>query len=484
VTAVAESGNGWETVRLSDLTADAIGGLWGNPPSSTKSDEVDVLVIRAADFRGWDTRRAKDAASRRVPERSLARRQLGEGDLVLEVSGGSPSQPVGRVLLIDHETLGTGAIPMICSNFCRRLRLSEKAEPEFVKLQLDWLYSMGHAERFQTSTTNIRNLQVDDFLNGTLLSLPSRPEQERIVECLRAVRARRFNAQQHVALARKATQRFRRAVLAAACSGLLTAEWREQNGYLSAPHLDTEARKRSKQFRHIDSYDLDELPDGWTWAQVDDLLPKGGIFDGPFGSNLKTSDYTDAGARVVRLENIGHLRFIGEKHTYVSLEKYRQLVKHAVGPGDIMFSSFVDDEMRVCVLPPDVGTPTIAKADCFTLRPIDKVDRDYLALQLASPATFKALSNDVHGATRPRVNTTQLRSVPVPLCSVEEQREVVSRYQSAVGIIDALEQRLEAAGGRLRLSSQAVLAKAFRGELMPIGARHDLNVGQAAEGTP
>jgi type I restriction enzyme S subunit len=228
-----------------------------------------------------------------------------------------------------------------------------------------------------------------------------------------------------------------------------------------------DARKRPSRFTSIDNYELDELPDGWTWVQVDDLLPAGGIFDGPFGSNLKTSDYTHSGARVVRLENIGHLRFIGDKRTYVSLEKYRQLVKHEVGPRDIMFSSFVDDEMRVCVLPPDIETPALAKADCFTLRPVEDVDRDYLALQLASPATFKALSKDVHGATRPRVNTTQVRSVPVPLCSLEEQREIVSRYRSAVSIIDALKLRIEAASGRLRQSSQAVLAKAFRGELTP-----------------
>jgi hypothetical protein len=469
VTAVVESRIGWETVRLSDLTTDAIGGLWGSPPASSKPDEVDVLVVRASDFRGWDAHRAKDAASRRAPKRLLVRRQLSEGDLVLEVSGGSPLQPVGRVLLVDSETLSASAVPMICSNFCRRLQLSEKVHPEFVKFQLDWLYSIGHAERFQTSTTNIRNLQVDDFLNSTFLSMPSRAEQERIVACIRAVRTKRFSTESHLALARRATRRFRRAVLAAACSGRLTSDWREENGHQPAPHLDTEARKRPRQFSPIDNYDLDELPDGWIWAQVDDLLPKGGIFDGPFGSNLKTSDYTDAGARVVRLENIGHLRFIGEKRTYVSLEKYRQLLKHEVGPGDIMFSSFVDDEMRVCVLPSDVGTPTIAKADCFTLRPFDKVDRDYLALQLASPATFRALSNDVHGATRPRVNTTQVRSVPVPLCSINEQREVVRRYRSAVGIIDSLERRLVTAESRLRLSSQAVLAKAFRGELIPQG---------------
>jgi len=227
-----------------------------------------------------------------------------------------------------------------------------------------------------------------------------------------------------------------------------------------------EGRKRPKHLRPIESYDLHDLPDGWIWVQVDDLLPKGGIFDGPFGSNLKTSDYTDSGVRVIRLENIGHLRFIREKRTYISPEKYLQLTKHEVRPGDILFSSFIGDEMRVCVLPTDMETPAIAKADCFTLRPFEEVDPFYLAMQLASPATFRILSGDVHGATRPRVNTTQVRGAPVPLCSIEEQREIVRRYQSAMTTIHTVNRRMKMAADQVHLPLQAILTESFRGELL------------------
>jgi type I restriction enzyme S subunit len=60
------------------------------------------------------------------------------------------------------------------------------------------------------------------------------------------------------------------------------------------------------------------------------------LFDGPFGSNLKTSDYTDAGVRVVRLENLANPRFVEEKRTFVSAEKYESLRKHTVVEGDIL----------------------------------------------------------------------------------------------------------------------------------------------------
>lgn len=68
------------------------------------------------------------------------------------------------------------------------------------------------------------------------------------------------------------------------------------------------------------------------------------VFDGPFGSNLKSSDYTASGTRVVRLENIGHRRFIAEKESFISNEKAEGLARHRLLPGDVLFSSFVEDQ--------------------------------------------------------------------------------------------------------------------------------------------
>jgi len=138
--------------------------------------------------------------------------------------------------------------------------------------------------------------------------------------------------------------RFRQSIISAACSGRLTADWRKD--------------------RSLD----DELPSGWKLRQLQELFPPGGIFDGPFGSNLKTSDYKTSGVRVIRLENVGRLRFKNERETYISQKKYLTLQRHTVSEGDIIFASFIDEEVRVCVLP-RLETAAIAKADCFCLRP-------------------------------------------------------------------------------------------------------------------
>lgn len=290
-------------------------------------------------------------------------------------------------------------------------------------------------------------------LRAQAVALPPLAEQRRIVEKVEALLARVNAARERLAKVPAILKRFRQSVLAAACSGRLTEDWRrEQQGKKGAD--DTR----------------DELPEGWRHVRLGDLLQPNGLFDGPFGSNLKTSDYTTSGVRVVRLENLANLRFVGEKMTFVSEEKYARLKKHTVFEDDILFGSFIDDAVRVCRLP-KLGTPAIAKADCFCLRPRrDAVDRHYLVLQLGTSRTRDALIEQIHGATRPRITTKQLRDLDIPLCSFPEQDQIVRRVAALFALADAIERRVAAATARADKVTQAVLAKAFRGELVPTEA--------------
>jgi type I restriction enzyme S subunit len=174
--------------------------------------------------------------------------------------------------------------------------------------------------------------------------------------------------------------------------------------------------------------------------------------------------------RVIRLENIGQLRFIEEKHCYISEAKYASLTRHTVSEHDIIFASFISDEVRACVLP-RLATKAIAKADCFCLRPKDdRVDRRYLALQLVSHETHDAFIGDVHGATRPRINLTQLKQLKVRICPVEEQREIVRRVDVMFALVGRIEAQVRASTSRVNHLPQTILARAFRGELVPTEA--------------
>jgi len=191
------------------------------------------------------------------------------------------------------------------------------------------------------------------------------------------------------------------------------------------------------------------------------------IFDGPFGSHLKSADYTDAGPRVIRLENIGHLKFNEDKRTFISEDKYTSLARHTLKADDVLFSSFVDEEVRVCLLPLLEGV-AINKADCFCVRvDTSKCDPRFLAYRLACHSTYETFSAQVHGATRPRVNLGQLRAFRFTLPSISMQAEIVRRIDVAFAEIDRLVAEAAAARRLLDRLDQAILAKAFRGELVP-----------------
>jgi type I restriction enzyme, S subunit len=99
------------------------------------------------------------------------------------------------------------------------------------------------------------------------------------------------------------------------------------------------------------------------------FLPLGEIVsyasDGPFGSKLKTEHYAPAGARVVRLQNIGDGEFDDGDRAYISLSYYAELRRYALLPNDILVAGLGDENHpvgRACLLPPELR-PAINKAD-------------------------------------------------------------------------------------------------------------------------
>lgn len=219
-----------------------------------------------------------------------------------------------------------------------------------------------------------------------------------------------------------------------------------------------------------------KLPRGWQSVSVADVAKA--MFDGPFGSALKTADYTDHGVRVARLENIGHLRFRDELESFVSQAKADSLRRHLLSCDDVLFSSFVDQETRVCLVPQALDGRMINKADCFCVRADREIcDARFLAYKLAAPSSYEQFSGSVRGITRPRIGLRDLAAFKLDLPPLAEQRRIVAK-------LDALFARLGRARAELNrvscLSNEgtraralldrleaAILTKAFTGELVP-----------------
>ncbi len=188
------------------------------------------------------------------------------------------------------------------------------------------------------------------------------------------------------------------------------------------------------------------------------------VFDGPFGTHLKTADYVGKGIRVVRLENIKNARFDDSKQSFVSKEKYETIKAHTVVPTDLIMSTFIADSIKVCQLPSYVPF-AVNKSDCVGIRLKSGVSQTFVLFYLSSREAYQKLFHQVHGATRPRVNTKQIKAIEIPFIPYKRQLSIVSEIESRLSVCDSIEKTVDAALQQAESMRQSILKKAFEGKL-------------------
>lgn len=162
--------------------------------------------------------------------------------------------------------------------------------------------------------------------------------------------------------------------------------------------------------------------------------------DGPFGSSLKGEHYTDEGARVIRLGNIGAAAWRGDDAAFIPHEYWSILSRHHALAGDLIVAGLGDEGHpvgRACVLP-DIG-PALVKADCYRMR-IDRrvADSRYLAWFLCSLPGLAAAERIAEGSTRPRLTLGRALGLRVPLLPKDSQRAIADFLDAETARIDAL----------------------------------------------
>jgi len=164
---------GWENKSIGDLLESSIGGDWGKEQIDGKHTEL-VAIIRGTDFSSLKNGNISSIPNRYVDKKKLDKRLLHEGDILLEVSGGSPTQPTGRSLYIASSIFDRFNTALIPASFCRRLRPLSLEIASLLNIHLDILYKEGGTWKYQNQSTGISNFQTTYFLESEMVVLPSR----------------------------------------------------------------------------------------------------------------------------------------------------------------------------------------------------------------------------------------------------------------------------------------------------------------------
>lgn len=316
-----------------------------------------------------------------------------------------------------------------------------------------------------------------DLVKKAILPLPPFSEQQRIVEKLDEVLAQVDTIKARLDGIPAILKRFRQSVLAAAVSGKLTEEWRGKNvSGCAESELNANFSRKSGKLKlrgkqaNLNELSLLTLPSSWTWTQNYKLAKdaSNAICAGPFGTIFKAKDFRDEGVPIIFLRHVKEDGFNQHKPNYMDRAVWEELhQEYSVHGGELLVTKLGDPPGECCIYPENTGTsmvtPDVLKMDVDE----QSAEKKYLRSYFNSPISTEIIEKLAFGATRLRIDIAMFKAFPVPLPPMEEQKEIVRLVDQYFAFADTIEAQVKKAQARVDKLTQSILAKAFRGELVP-----------------
>jgi len=213
-----------------------------------------------------------------------------------------------------------------------------------------------------------------------------------------------------------------------------------------------------------------EFWDAGEWEEkklidVTDKKIKWSFIGGPFGSNLKSSDYTTQGIRVIQLQNIGDAEFLDNYKIFTSEQKANELLSCNIYPDEIILSKMGDPVGRACLIP-HKHKRYLMCSDGIRLVIDEQLFSKYFIYSLINSDSFrKLLEKTATGSTRKRIGLDDLRNLPMVLPTLPEQQKIADCLTSLDDRITAETQKLDT----LKAHKKGLMQQLFpaEGETLP-----------------
>ncbi|EGQ8450766.1 TPA: restriction endonuclease subunit S [Vibrio diabolicus] len=369
--------------------------------------------------------------------------QVHEGDFLISCSG-----TMGRITCVPK-----GAPIGVINQALLRIRLQDNY------IDSNYFLRLFKSPLIQQQVLNksvggaIQNLAAVKELKEIRLPIAPLPEQKRIVEKLDEVLAQVDTIKARLDGIPDLLKRFRQSVLASAVSGKLTEEWRGVNKTTDPLITWVIPREIERDFK---------LPKEWRAVKLGDVSERVSV-----GHVGKTSEfYTDEenGIPFLRSQNVRPGRISMDGLCYITKDAYNSLKKSQLRAGDLLVVRVGANRGDACILP-DI----FEKVNCANIvfaRP-KKGLSSYLEIYFQSPFAQALLLGKSVGGAQGVINTKSVQATYLALPPQEEQKEIVRLVDQYFSFADTIEAQVKKAQARVDNLTQSILAKAFRGELVP-----------------
>ena len=160
--------------KLIEITGKALSGEWGNDDETGTG----IPVLRTTNFTNDGVINYNNVVTRDIPKKDLSQKYLQPGDIIIEKSGGSDKQPVGRVVYYDGEPS-----KFLFNNFTGVLRVRDREawHPRYVFYALYGNYGNGGTKRYENKTTGLHNLKTDQYVQDFAIQEQTLEYQQQVV---------------------------------------------------------------------------------------------------------------------------------------------------------------------------------------------------------------------------------------------------------------------------------------------------------------
>ncbi len=427
----------WDIKRLRSTVTGCQNGVWGDEPDGLN----DVPCVRVADFDRVAFRvNMGEPTLRSIEERVVKTRALRVGDLLLEKSGGGEKQPVGVVVLYDHD------LPAVCSNFIARMPVADGFSPRF----LTYLHAALYAARINTrsikQSTGIQNLDSGSYLSEAIVS-PERQEQRAIAAFLD-----RETARIDALVAKKERliellKEKRTALITRAVTKGLPAAAAAQAG------LDPNVPMKDSGVEW-----LGEIPAHWEVLPFTKYVVEKSDYRG------KTPEKATDGVFLVTARNV-RMGFIDYEcsQEYVAKEDYPEIMRRGLPKrGDILFTTEAPLGNVALVEREDVALAQ--RIIRFRMR-ADRFDSRFALLGMMS-AQFQIQLNSLStGSTAEGLKASKLPQLRLVAPPLREQCAIAEHVDRETAQIDALVAKVHDAINRLKELRTALISAAVTGKI-------------------
>lgn len=421
----------WQIKSLEEILLFVIGGDWGKDETYLHETYDLAYCIRGSEIKNWEIDRGKTASLRKIKKTNIEKRKLQNGDILVEISGGGPEQPVGRTVLIDNISLNHNkGIPKICTNFLRLIRPKEEIDSKYLNLYLKLFYYSGEIVKYQAGSNNLRNLKFPDYLKIEI-PLPPLETQQTIVSKIEELFSELDKGIEDLKTAQQQLKTYRQSVLKWAFEGKLTNE-NVKDGL---------------------------LPKGWEMSTIGKVS-----YNVEYGSGAKSKK--EGKVPVLRMGNIQNGVFDWKDLVYSDDDV--EINKYLLKKNDVLFNRTNSAELVGKTAIYKGEQPAIFAGYLIRINRIEElIDAAYLTYYLNTKEA-KKYGNSVRsfGVNQSNINGTKLKTYPIPLPLLEEQHQIVQEIESRLSVADKMEESIAQSLQQAEALRQSILKKAFSGELV------------------